>query len=305
MSIAEDLLGEFEVHSPDGIRRLLAAGANATRAQQPLPAALLDRFDAAGILVWQEVGPWDPAAAWSAQTPLLRARASERVRRTVDAEQTHPSVAVWSLGNEVAGAGHPGGQAQWVDATADLLHRVDPGRPVAVDLWGPRLPHEPGLLTRRLDVLGLTDYTGWYDLPGAPPAVQARQVRERLERLHELFPGRPVVVTEFGAASNAGNPPQAVGGLDYQASLLRRRIDELARLRVAGMIVWTLRDFALRPDFRGGSIAKASPGVVLTPGLNEKGLFTYEGRAKPAVAAVREAFAARSRFTVARAGKAG
>ena len=30
MSIAEDLLGEFEVHSPDGIRRLLAAGASPT-----------------------------------------------------------------------------------------------------------------------------------------------------------------------------------------------------------------------------------------------------------------------------------
>jgi hypothetical protein len=273
------------------VAELRAIGANATRAQQPLPPALLDRLDAAGILVWQEVGPWDPAAAWSAQTPALRARATERVQRTVDAEQTHPSVAVWSLGNEVAGRGHPGGQAEWIDATAGLLHRLDPGRPVAVDLWGPHLPRAPELLTRRLDVLGLTDYTGWYDHAGAPPAVQESQVRGRLGRLRELFPGRPVVVTEFGAASNSRNAPSAVGGLDYQAALLRRRIAELRRAGVAGMLVWTLRDFALRPDFHGGSISGTSPGVVLTPGLNEKGLFTYAGRAKPAVAAVRRAFA--------------
>jgi hypothetical protein len=273
------------------VAELRAIGANATRAQQPLPPALLDRLDAAGILVWQEVGPWDPAAAWSAQTPALRARATERVQRTVDAEQTHPSVAVWSLGNEVAGRGHPGGQAEWIDATAGLLHRLDPGRPVAVDLWGPHLPRARELLTRRLDVLGLTDYTGWYDHAGAPPAVQESQVRGRLGRLRELFPGRPVVVTEFGAASNSRNAPSAVGGLDYQAALLRRRIAELRRAGVAGMLVWTLRDFALRPDFHGGSISGTSPGVVLTPGLNEKGLFTYAGRAKPAVAAVRRAFA--------------
>jgi hypothetical protein len=56
------------------------------------------------------------------------------------------------------------------------------------------------------------------------------------------------------------------------------------------MLIWTLRDFALRPDFQGGSISGTAPGVVLTPGLNEKGLFAYDGRPKPAVAAVRSAF---------------
>jgi hypothetical protein len=33
------------------------------------------------------------------------------------------------------------------------------------------------------------------------------------------------------------------------------------------------------------------PGLTLTPGLNEKGLFDYEGKAKPALAVVRRAFA--------------
>jgi hypothetical protein len=294
-SIPPDARGHGDAFTRADIDRIVAElhaiGANATRAQQPLPAELLDRLDAAGILVWQEVGPWDPAAAWSAQTPQLRARATQRLQRTVDAEQTHPSVAVWSLGNEVAGQGHPGGQAEWIDASASLLHRIDPGRPVAVDLWGPHLPHAAELLTRRLDVLGLTDYTGWYELAGAPPAVQARQVEQRLARLGALFPGRPLVVTEFGAASNGRNPTNAVGGLRYQATLLKQRIAQLRAARVAGMIVWTLRDFALRPDFHGGSISGSSPTVALSPGLNEKGLFTYGGRPKPAVAAVRRAFA--------------
>ena len=32
------------------------------------------------------------------------------------------------------------------------------------------------------------------------------------------------------------------------------------------------------------------PGLTLTPGLNEKGLYDFAGKAKPALAAVREAF---------------
>jgi hypothetical protein len=296
-SVPPDARGHGDAFTPADLDRIVAElraiGANATRAQQPLPPPLLDRFDAAGILVWQEIGPWDPAAAWSARTPALRARATQRVLRTLDAEQAHPSVVAWSLGNEVAGAGHAGGQAAWIDRTAGTLHRLDPGRPVAVDLWGRHLPRAPGLLTRRLDVIGLTDYTGWYERPGAPAAVQAAVVRERLARMRALYPGRPLVVTEFGAAANGRNPAGAPGGLRYQAQLVRRRIGELRQARVDGMLVWTLRDAALRPDFSGGSIAAIAPGVRLASGINEKGLFTYGGRAKPAAAAVRHAFTRR------------
>ncbi len=272
------------------VRQLRAIGANAARAQQPLPPALLERFDREGILVWQQIGPWDPAGAWSARTPARRDRATDRVRRTLDAQQTHPSVVAWSLGNEVTGNGHPAGQAQWIDATADLLHRLDPGRPVGVDLWGRHLPRAPGLLTQRLDVIGVTDYTGWYEDPGAPAVVQAARVAGRLETLRALFPGRPIVVTEFGTASNRRNPTRAPGGLRYQADLLVRRVEELRRARVAGMLAWTLRDFALRPDFTGGSIERVAPQIRLVPGINEKGVFTYDGRPKPAVAALRRAF---------------
>ena len=41
------------------VARLKAIGANATRSQHPLSDALLERLDAAGILVWQGVGPVD------------------------------------------------------------------------------------------------------------------------------------------------------------------------------------------------------------------------------------------------------
>ena len=57
------------------VRRLQAIGADATRAQHPLNPALLERLDAAGILVWQGIGPVDSPGAWTATTPALRRRA--------------------------------------------------------------------------------------------------------------------------------------------------------------------------------------------------------------------------------------
>jgi hypothetical protein len=84
----------------------------------------------------------------------------------------------------------------------------------------------------------------------------------------------------------------AFGGLRYQAQLLERRIRGLrAEPGVSGILVWTLRDYALRPDFVGGSIVDRRPGLMLTPGINEKGLYDFANRPKPALAAVKRAYA--------------
>ena len=52
-----------------------------------------------------------------------------------------------------------------------------------------------------------------------------------------------------------------------------------------------IRDRA--PSFAGGSIREQVPGISLVKGINQKGLFTYDGRPKRAVAAVRRAFSGR------------
>ena len=115
--------------------------------------------------------------------------------------------------------------------------------------------------------------------------------RERIARLRAVFPDKPLVITELGAAGSPRMPRDAFGGLGFQARLLARRIRELrAEPELSGVIVWALRDYALRPDFVGGSIALRRPELHLAPGLNEKGLYDFAGRPKPALAAVRRAF---------------
>jgi beta-glucuronidase len=204
-------------------------------------------------------------------------------------EQPHPSIAVWSLVNEAAGQGRSDGQVVYVQTTAGALRGVDPGRPVAVGIWGPHPPRAPGPMYAPLDILGVTDYVGWYDERGAAPAIQDAVALERLRALRRLFPDKLLVVNELGAAANAHNPGAAPGGFGYQARLLGRRIGAYRReAGVGGVLVFALRDYALRPTFAGGRAARL--GFRGTPGVNDKGLFDSAGHAKPAARAVRRAF---------------
>jgi len=270
----------------DGLRQI---GANATRSQLPLSQSMLDKLDAAGILVWQEIGPWEPAGRWRANTPATRAAVRARALRAAEEGQAHPSILAWTLTNEAPGQGHPG-QQTYVASTARLLHRFDPGRPVAADLWGSRLARADGPMFRELDAIGVTDYIGWYEGPPSPEG-QAALASQRIAQLRAVFPDKPLVVTELGAAGSRRTRGDAFGGVRYQARLLERRIRTLREEPgVSGIIVWNLRDYALRPDFVGGSIAAKLPGLKLAPGLNEKGLYDFAGRPKPALAAVRRGF---------------
>jgi hypothetical protein len=268
---------------------LRSIGANATRSQLPLAQSMLDRLDAAGIFVWQEIGPWEPAGRWRTTTPAALAAVRDRALHAAQEGQAHPSILAWTLTNEAPGQGRAG-QQEYVASTARRLHRIDPGRPVAVDIWGSQLPRSDGPLFSELDAIGVTDYIGWYEGPRSP-AGQAALASQRISHLRALFPDKPLVIAELGAAGSPRTSGDAFGGLSYQARLLERRIRGLRHEPgVSGILVWTLRDYALRPDFVGGSIVARRPGLTLTPGINEKGLYDFADRPKPALEAVKRAY---------------
>ena len=255
----------------------------------PLAQSMLERLDEAGIFVWQEIGPWEPAGRWRATTERKIAEARDRALRAAEQSWTHASILAWTLTNEAPGQGHPGQQV-YVARTARRLHEADPGRPVAADLWGSELPRSDGLLFSELDAIGVTDYIGWYEGP-ASAAGQAALASERIAKLRGLFADKPLVVTELGAVGSPRMAGDAFGSLTFQARLLARRIRQLSREPgLSGTLVWSLRDYALRPDFVGGSIAERRPDLRLTPGLNEKGLYDFDNKPKPALEAVRKAF---------------
>jgi len=275
------------------VSELKAIGANAARAQHPLDPGLLEKLDAAGIVVWQGVGPVEGAGNWYSNTPALLAAAERQARTAVVAEQLHPSVIAWNLVDEVAGNGRDSAEVHYVQSLTAWLHARDHTRMVAVDVWGDHPPHRAGSLYSGVDAIAETDYTGWYDHPSAPASEQIAEMRARLRAMEGTFAGRVLVISEFGAESNALNPSGSPGSYSFQSRLLARHIgvyEDDAQL--SGMLIWVLRDYPLEPMFEGGSIHSALPRLRLIEGLNQKGLYTYGAAAKPAVAVVARLFGA-------------
>jgi hypothetical protein len=118
-------------------------------------------------------------------------------------------------------------------------------------------------------------------------------MRERLATMESTFAGKVALISEFGAESNTLNASSQPGGYGYQARLLGSHIRVYAAdPRLSAMFVWLLRDYPLHPLFEGGSIHNKLPHLRLIEGLNQKGLFTYGGGAKPAAAEVGRLFKA-------------
>ena len=127
-SIHEDVFGRGDGLRPVDqdriVAQLKAIDANATRSQHPLDQGLLERLDAAGIMIWQGIGPTDAPGAWTSRGEERVKVAKNRVRTTFRQAQLHPSIITWNLANEVAGNGHPEGQIPYVDSMAEELKRA-------------------------------------------------------------------------------------------------------------------------------------------------------------------------------------
>ena len=108
-------------------------------------------------------------------------------------------------------------------------------------------------------------------------------MRARLAGMAKTFPSKVLVISEFGAESNTRNPPGAPGSYGFQAALLTTTSRSTPPIpSLTAMFVSVLRDYPLTPTFSGGSIHRVIKHLRLIEGLNQKGLFTYSGTAKPA-----------------------
>ena len=229
---------------------------------------MLARLDAAGILVWQEIGPWEPAGRWRADTPAQIAAARDRALRAAEAGQAHPSILAWTLTNEVAGNGQPG-QQEYVRQTAPRLRELDPdapgrGRPVGRACC----PARAGPLFAELDAIGVTDYVGWYEGLDLDAAGQAAlDARAHRASCAACFPASRSSSPSSARPAARASRARRSAACGFQAELLARRMRELrdepgperddrlvpARLRAATGLPRRLgARAAARPDAHAG-----------------------------------------------------
>ncbi|MFL5895788.1 MAG: glycoside hydrolase family 2 protein [Thermoleophilaceae bacterium] len=291
-SIQEDFPGRGAALTPEDDDEIVAElkdlGANVTRAHYPLNDDLLSKFDAAGILVWNEAPIYHQHAELN--RPEGRAAALATVRGTILTTRNHPSVIVNSVANEpVASPDRFPSSSIWLRDAAALARRLDPTRPVAVDILS--YPNVTYQKTYSLfDVLGINNYFGWYVGNSNHPTGNFLDLEPYLQRMHRRYPKASLVMTEYGAEATMDGPPDQKGTYSFQSDYINRVLDVVQRNPfMDGAIYWTLREFAVKPRWLGGLDPAAEP----TPdAIHNKGLISYDGIRKPAFDVMKQRIAA-------------
>jgi beta-glucuronidase len=262
-------------------------GATVIRTHYPLHPYTQELADKLGILIWSEI------PVYSVKTQYLKEKkvrdlAIKELGKNIANNQNHPSVMLWSIGNELSSQPGPVQEAYIRDA-AKFAHETDPTRPVglAVAAYPSSLCQADSY--KPLDVLGLNDYFGWY--PGPSGQIFDRtKLSPYLDAARACYPDKALMITEFGAESNRDGPPEEKGTWAFQEDFVNYHLGVFAtKPWLSGAIYWALNEFWVRPGWDGGD-PRPQPPVF------QKGLFTYDNVKKPAWADVQRWYSQTQQF---------
>jgi len=264
------------------IRQIKDSGSTLVRSHYPLSPNFEEMADQAGILIWSEVPVYRMNTGYLFAS--TRRAAVDLVRRNVLDNENHPSVMIWSIGNELKDT-VPLRVRLYISAAARVAKGLDPSRPVGMAIEGHplaacRLGYGP------LNVLGLNDYFGWYDGEVANRA----DLSPYLEKMRSCHPSKALLVTEFGAEANRNGAVTEKGTYQFQQDFLKYHLGVFdSKPWLSGAVWFPLREFLVRPGWDGGN-------PVPQPPLHQKAVLAYDGTAKPAYYDLQAAFRATQQY---------
>jgi beta-glucuronidase len=250
-------------------------GATVLRTHYPLHPYTHELADRMGLLIWSEIPVYSVKTQYLKE-PAVRRLAVEELTKNITANQNHPSVMLWSIGNELSSQPGPV-QVAYINSAVKTARELDPTRPVGLAVAAYPSSLCQAEQYKSLDVLGLNDYFGWY--PGPSGQIFDRtKLPGYLDAARACYPDKALMITEFGAESNRDGPAEEKGTwafqnewIDYQMSVIN------SKPWLSGAIYWALNEFWVRPGWDGGNPRPTNP-------IHQKGLITYDGVRKPAFA---------------------
>ena len=230
------------------------SGVNCVRMHYPQNPALLALYDEIGFLVMEEVPlnwwgqKWWPGREAPQSMDILQP-ASAALTAMIRRDRNHPCVFAWSMANESATQTEVG-QAV-MRALLQEARRLDPSRLATFVVAGDARPH---LAAAEADILCTNIYYGLHQKPAAHHRNQLHELvytpsRRHLEEQAAAFPGKPVLVTEFGMRGIKGVHGDVAFSEDFQADYLACMLQVLADSPdVAGGMLWSWADYYHRRE---------------------------------------------------------
>jgi beta-glucuronidase len=226
-----------------------------TRVHWPQDRRVLDFCDRNGILMQEEVPAWGPYTFAGIDAQLqaqLTANGLEQLREMMASHRNHPCIVSWGLCNEVDGK-NPNSRA-FANALAQEARKSDPLRLLTYASHSLR-EHPENDMAGDFDFISANEYFGsWY--PGG-----AEELRAHLADLRRAFPGKPIVVSEYGwCECQAKIPPGDENRVKIVKDHTRvmRESDQLA-----GAIYFDYNDYrTIVGDHGAGALRQRVHGIV-------------------------------------------
>ena len=227
-----------------------------------------DVTDKLGIVAWAET----PVVNSINATPAFAANAEQQLTELIRQNYNHPSIVFWSVGNETLLKQGPSPDSL-IGHLADVVAREDTSR---LSAYAANAGNETSPVDWHGSSHGFNDYQGWYG--GKVPDFVTWA-----DAIHAAHASSPVGVTEFGAGANivqhTFDPASKDTGTDHTGAAHTEEYQAYyhegywgamkARPFLFGKFVWNGFDFASDGRSEGN-----------TPGLNDKGLTTYDRQTK-------------------------
>jgi beta-glucuronidase len=282
----DDLVKGFAIDSARRAQIIAQAkelGSNVIRSHYPLHPEMHELADRQGMLIWSEIPVYSVKTQYLKRL-AVRKLAARELEDNIRANQNHPSILLWSIGNELSARPGPV-QQNYIERAVRQAKALDPTRPIGLAVAGyPSAGCRPQYAT--LDVVGINDYFGWY--PGPNGQIADRDaLSDFLDTMRQCYPGKAIFVSEFGAEANRDGPVEEKGTYQFQQDFVNFHLGIYGtKPWLSGAIYWALQEFRVRPNWDGGNPHPNSP-------IHEKGLLRFgDGSKKPAWFDVQRNFAA-------------
>ena len=262
------------------------AGATMMRSHYPLHPQFHELADERGLLVWSEI-PMYAMKTEKMKNVVVRKVAANELRDNVLANGTHPSIVIWSVGNELSSKPGPT-QGDYMKRAATMADELDGTRAIGYAVAGYPTAgcHDE---YAPLDVIGINDYFGWYPGPGGQLADRTF-LSEYLDGVRACYRDKAIMITETGAEANRDGPVEEKGTYQFQQEYVNYHFNVYnSKPWLSGALYWALKEFRVRPEWEGGNPRPEPP-------IHQKGVVAYDGTRKPAYGDLTRLFKATDQY---------
>jgi beta-glucuronidase len=233
-----------------------------TRVHWPQDKRVLDYCDRHGILIQSEVPAWGPATfkgMGNEPDADIVENGLEQLREMIARDGNHPSIVIWGLCNEIDGQNPPA--FEFAKRMLEEAKRLDPQRLCSYASHSLRQNPQRDA-ARLMDIIETNEYFGSWQ-PGT-----AETLSRHLDELRATFPGKPIVVSEYGYCACTDDRPE---GDEHRVRILKSH-NEVIRAKdyMGGAIFFCYNDYRTHIGDRGvGQTRQRVHGVVDLYGLRK------------------------------------